>query len=122
MKKYSVMWTQSWKNSYTGKSLLEALIFASADPQYDKRLFIDLLVKYMKTASSEYVEYTFFFFVFTFNAEYYRNISTFKFNVDSMDFPLLGSYIRQNVWYLLANYSFWAHPKVFGWASFFYDW
>ena len=27
----------------TGKSLLEALIFASTNPQYDKRLFIELL-------------------------------------------------------------------------------
>ena len=31
----------------TGKSLLEALILASTNPQYDKRLFIDLPVQYM---------------------------------------------------------------------------
>ena len=37
----------------TGKSLLEALILASTNPQYDKRLFIDLPVQYMKTTSSE---------------------------------------------------------------------
>ena len=41
----------------TGKSLLEALIFASTNPQNDKRLFIDLLVLYMKTTSSEHVVY-----------------------------------------------------------------
>ena len=29
----------------TGKSLSEALIFASSNPQYDKRLFIDLQVQ-----------------------------------------------------------------------------
>ena len=32
----------------TGKSLLEALILASINPQYDKRLFIELQVQYMK--------------------------------------------------------------------------
>ena len=42
----------------TGKSLLEALILASTNPKYDKRLFIDLPVQYMKTTSSEHVVYT----------------------------------------------------------------
>ena len=37
---------------YTGKSLLEALIFASSNPQYDNRLFIELQVQYMKIPSS----------------------------------------------------------------------
>ena len=37
----------------TGKSLSEALIFASTNPQYDDRLFIELQVQYMKIASSE---------------------------------------------------------------------
>ena len=32
-----------------GKSFSEALILASTDPQYVKRLFIDLPVQYMKT-------------------------------------------------------------------------
>ena len=41
----------------TGKSFSEALIVASTSPQYDKRLFIDLPVQYMKTTSSEYVLY-----------------------------------------------------------------
>ena len=31
----------------TGKSLSEALIFASTNPQYDDRLFIELQVQYM---------------------------------------------------------------------------
>ena len=39
----------------TGKSLLEALILASTNPEYDKRLFIDLPVLFMKTKSSEHV-------------------------------------------------------------------
>ena len=41
----------------TGKSLSEALILGSTNPQYDKRLFIDLPVQYMKTTSSEHVVY-----------------------------------------------------------------
>ena len=41
----------------TGKSLLKALILASTNPQYDKRLFIDLPIQYMKTTNSEHVVY-----------------------------------------------------------------
>ena len=40
----------------TGKSMSEALIFASTNPQYDNRLFIELPVQYMKIPSSEYGE------------------------------------------------------------------
>ena len=36
----------------------EVLILGSTNPQYDKRLFIDLPVQYMKTTSSEHVVYT----------------------------------------------------------------
>ena len=36
----------------TGKSLSEALIFASTNPQYDDRLFIEFHVQYMKIPSS----------------------------------------------------------------------
>ena len=36
----------------TGKSLSEALIFASTNPQYDDRLFMELQVQYMKIPSS----------------------------------------------------------------------
>ena len=52
----------------TGKSFSEALILASTNPQYDKRLFIDSRVQYMKTTSLEHVVYTncFFVFVYTF--------------------------------------------------------
>jgi hypothetical protein len=41
----------------TGKSFSEALILASTNPQYDKRLFIELQVQNMKIASSEHVVY-----------------------------------------------------------------
>jgi hypothetical protein len=40
----------------TGKFLSEALILGSTNPQYDKRLFNDLPVQYMKTTSSEHRE------------------------------------------------------------------
>ena len=36
----------------TGQSLSEALIFASTNPQYKDRLFIELQVQYMKIPSS----------------------------------------------------------------------
>ena len=42
-------------NMATGKSLSEALIFASTNPQYDDRLFIELRLQYMKIPSSEHV-------------------------------------------------------------------
>ena len=40
---------------FTGKSLSEALILASTNPQYDDRLSMELPVQYMKTTSSEHV-------------------------------------------------------------------
>ena len=42
----------SCKSLGTGKYLSEALIFASTNPQYDDRLFIELQVQYMKIPSS----------------------------------------------------------------------
>ena len=44
-------------NDDTGKFFSEALILASTNPQYDKRLFIELQVQNMKIASSEHVVY-----------------------------------------------------------------
>ena len=41
----------------TGKSLSEAFILTSTKQQYDKRLFIDLSVQYIKTTRSEHVVY-----------------------------------------------------------------
>ena len=38
----------------TGKSFSEALILASTNQQYDKRLFIELPVQHMKTTSAEH--------------------------------------------------------------------
>ena len=47
---------QSLKQFCTGKSFSEALILPTTNPQYDKRLFIELPVQYMKIPSSEHVE------------------------------------------------------------------
>ena len=49
---------------HTGKSLSEAIILEPPNPQYDKRLLIDLPVQYMKTPPSEHVVYTNWFFVY----------------------------------------------------------
>jgi hypothetical protein len=67
---------KSLMKSNTGKSFSEALILASTNPQYDKRLFIDLPVQYMKTTSSEAVVYIncFFVFVLTFKTIYAHNM------------------------------------------------
>ena len=43
---------------YTGKSLSKALIFASTNPQYDHRLFIELQVQYMKIQSAQIMSRT----------------------------------------------------------------
>ena len=54
-KKMSCFMTASkFTYNITGKSLSEALILESTNPQYDKRLFIDLPVQYMKSTSSEH--------------------------------------------------------------------
>jgi hypothetical protein len=43
------------KRYVTGKSVSEALILESVNPQYDDRLFIDLRLQYKKNTSSEHV-------------------------------------------------------------------
>ena len=43
--------TTGYPIPHTGKFLSEALIFASTNPQYDNRLFIELQVPYMKKPS-----------------------------------------------------------------------
>ena len=44
--------TSRQAESCAGKSLSEALIFASTNPQHDDRLFIELQVHYMRIPSS----------------------------------------------------------------------
>ena len=48
--------TDGPKGTSTGKSLSETLIFASTNPQYDDRVFIELQVQYIKIPSSEHCE------------------------------------------------------------------
>ena len=59
----------------TGKSLPQALILASTKPQYDKRLFIELRVQYMKITSSENVVYI--------NCSEYQNKKQFMYTICS---------------------------------------
>ena len=67
--------------SSTGKSLSEALIFASINPQYDNRLFIDLQLQYKKNTSSEHVVYkNCFLFLFWHSKQFlYTTCSEFVF-------------------------------------------
>ena len=53
--KSNLFYFQVWARG-TGKSLSEALIFASTKTQYDDILFIELQVQYMKIPSSEHGE------------------------------------------------------------------
>ena len=47
-----IVWKCPYVSRITGKSLSEALTFASTNPQYEDRLFIELQVQYMKIPSS----------------------------------------------------------------------
>ena len=49
------LWLRSQMKTCTGKSLSEALVFESTNPQYDDKLFIELQVHYMQIASSEHL-------------------------------------------------------------------
>ena len=65
---------QTQIGSCKGKSLSEARIFATTNPQYDNRLFIELQVQYMKIPSSEHDVYTNCVFVLTFRTIYVNNM------------------------------------------------
>ena len=63
------------ENDSTGKSLSGVLIFASTNPQYDDRLFIELQVQFKTFGSSEHVVFTnWFFFVLIFRTIYVHNM------------------------------------------------
>ena len=61
--------------------MIETLILASTNPQYDKRLLIGLPVQYIKTTSSENVVYInwFFVFVLTFKTIYVHKLVVFMY-------------------------------------------
>ena len=54
---------------FTGKPLSEALILASINPQYDKRLFTKLQAQYMKIARLEHVGYSDYFLLLFWHSE-----------------------------------------------------
>ena len=53
---------QFWWERSTGKFLSEALIFASSNPQYDDRMFIELQVQYIKFQAQTFVQKLFLTF------------------------------------------------------------
>ena len=57
----------------TGKSFSEALILASVNPQYDKRLFIEFPPKYTSLEQDVYKK-CFFVFVLTFKTIFVHNM------------------------------------------------
>ena len=58
------------KATFTGKSFSEALILASVNPQYDKRLFIEFPEKYkLRTCCLQKL-----FFVLTFTTIFVHNL------------------------------------------------
>ena len=55
---FTVFFDWNWAKCIgTGKSFSEVLFLASTNPQYDKRLFFELRVQYMKIPSWEHVVY-----------------------------------------------------------------
>ena len=62
--------------SCTGKFLSEAFILTSTNPQYDKRLFIDLPVQYMKIPTSEHSQNIFCTYFFSFSFDIQNNLCT----------------------------------------------
>ena len=57
-----------------GKSISGALIYASTNPQYDNRLFIESPVQYMKIATNVVYKNCFFVLVLTFRTIYVSNM------------------------------------------------
>ena len=72
---FNLLWPIRWNfNPITGKSLSEVHIFASTNPQYEDRLFIDLRVQYMKIAKTEHCFGFFVICFFTFRTIYVDNM------------------------------------------------
>ena len=83
--------------TYAGKSLSEALIFASTNPQYDDRLLIELQVQYMKIPSSNLgrtccVQKLFLTFRTIFAHNMYSSCSAKRRATSDKDLPLQGTF------------------------------
>ena len=91
----------------TGKYFSEALILASTNPQYDKRLFIELQIQYMKIASSEHGEnmlFTQIVFVLTFRTTYVHNmLSPCSPHVVSLQFSCTELVIKWTIFCLIMG-------------------
>ena len=84
-KQFLLMW---------GKSFSEALILASINPQYDKRLFIELHFQHMKQkiANLEHVLYKIYLFLFLF---WYSEQFDAKIRGSDQDLPVLCVIVTQ---------------------------
>ena len=104
VKKWRHLVCRTGRRGCTGKFLSEAHIFASTNPQYDDRLFIELRVQYMKIASSEHgenmsrtccVHKLFFVCVLTFRTIFVHNIfypCSAKRRASDKDLPVKNSF------------------------------
>ena len=86
----------------TGKSLSEALIFATSNPQYDDRVFIELQVQYMKIPSSNLgrtcgVQKLFLTFRTIFLHNMFSQCSA-KRRASDKDLPLQGTFTTLVTW------------------------
>jgi hypothetical protein len=83
----------------TGKSLSEALIFASTNPQYDDRLFIELQVQYMKIPAQTWEEHV-----------VYRNCSPHVLQKEEL---LTKIYLYEEKPYIMSDRGSRARPSIF---------
>ena len=107
----------------TGKSVSEALVLKSVNPQYDDRLFIDYWLQYKKNTNSEHVVYKncFLFwhskqflctkcseFVFFWvrscksmnNLSSYCGLTDSRMSASDTDLPVLNNFLKTNALYI----------------------
>ena len=91
------MISDSWiDRDSTGKSLSEALIFASTNPQYDDRLFIELQVQYMKIPSSNLGEHVVYRNCFWHSEQFLYTTCSAKRRASDKDIPVLQFWVYVN--------------------------
>jgi hypothetical protein len=102
---------------HTGRSLSEALVFASTNPQYDDRFFIELQVQYMKIPSSNLGRTCCIQKLFlTFRTNIYTTCSPYVLGKEELLTKIylylcspncLGPFLFQNQCLLTSQFAFW---------------
>ena len=109
----------------TGTPLSEALIFASTNPQYDDRLFIELQVQYMKIPSSNLgrtccVQKL----LLTFRTIFIHNMfspCSAKRRASDKDLPVISKFRWEKYWRISAGlicvnfWQFWSDKELICW-------